>query len=67
MKIVNGFISVLLGVLSLYVMFFKAKSDVEIGIGFGLLLLAVIFLCFMMLEEQKEEIEMLRHKLLGRE
>jgi hypothetical protein len=67
MKIVNGFISVLLGVLSMYVMFFKAKSDVEIGIGFGLLLLAVIFLCFMMLEEQKEEIEMLRHKLLGRE
>lgn len=67
MKIVNGVISVLLGVLSMYVMFFKANSNTELGIGFGILLMAIIFLCFMMLEEQKEEIELLRSKLLGRE
>jgi hypothetical protein len=67
MKIVNGIISVLLGVLSLYVMFIKAKSDIELGLGFGILLMAIIFLCFMMLGEQKEEIETLRRKLLGRE
>lgn len=66
MKIVNGIISVLLGVLSMYVMFFKATSDVELGIGFGILLMAIIFMCFMIMEEQKEEIEMLRRKLLGR-
>jgi heme/copper-type cytochrome/quinol oxidase subunit 4 len=65
MKIVNGIISVLLGLLSLYLMFVKAKTDVEMGIGFGVLLMAIIFMCFMLLEEQKEEVERLRKIIMG--
>ena len=65
MKIVNGIISVLLGLLSLYLMFVKAKTDVEMGVGFGVLLMAIIFMCFMLLEEQKEEVERLRKIIMG--
>jgi hypothetical protein len=65
MKIVNGIISVLLGLASLYLMFVKAKTDVEMGIGFGVLLMAIIFMCFMLLEEQKEEVERLRKIIMG--
>jgi hypothetical protein len=65
MKIVNGIISVLLGLASLYIMFVKAKTDVEMGVGFGVLLMAIIFLCFMLLEEQKEEVEQLRKIIMG--
>jgi ribose/xylose/arabinose/galactoside ABC-type transport system permease subunit len=65
MKIVNGIISVVLGLLSLYMMFVKAKNDIDLGIGFGILLMAIIFMCFMLLEEQKEEVERLRKIIMG--
>jgi ribose/xylose/arabinose/galactoside ABC-type transport system permease subunit len=65
MKIVNGTISVLLGLLSLYMMFVRAKNDIDLGIGFGVLLAAIIFMCFMLLEEQKEEVERLRKIIRG--
>ena len=65
MKIVNGIISVLLGLLSLYMMFVRAKNDIDLGIGFGVLLAAIIFMCFMLLEEQKEEVERLRKIIRG--
>ena len=65
MKIVNGSVSALLGLLSLYLMFVKAKTDVEMGIGFGVLLMAIIFMCFMLLEEQKEEVERLRKIIMS--
>lgn len=61
----NGIISVLLGLLSLYIMFVKAKTDIELGIGFGVLLMAIIFMCFMLLEESKEEVERLRRINMG--
>lgn len=64
MKIINGIISVVLGFVSLYIMFVKAKSDVEMGIGFGVLLAATVFMCFMIMEEQKEEVERLRGLIL---
>jgi len=64
MKLVSGIISVLLGLGSLYMMFVKAKSDVEIGLGFGMLLAACLFMCFMIMDEQKEEIEHLRNTIL---
>lgn len=63
MKVVNGIISVLLGIGSLYMMF-KAKTDAEFGIGFGILLMSIIFMCFMIIEEQKEEVERLRYQIL---
>jgi hypothetical protein len=61
MKVLNGIISVLLGIGSLYMMFIKAQTDQDFILGFGLLLMAIIFMCFMLLEERKEEIEQLRH------
>jgi hypothetical protein len=64
MKLLSGIISVILGFMSLYIMFVKAKTDVEMGVGFGVLLAAIIFICFMIMEEQKQEIERLRGKLL---
>ena len=64
MKIINGIISVVLGFVSLFIMFVKAKSDVEMGVGFGVLLAAIVFMCFMIMEEQKEEVERLRGLIL---
>jgi uncharacterized membrane protein (GlpM family) len=64
MKILNGIISVLLGVLSLYLMFVKAQTDQNIILGFMVLLMSIIFMCFMIMGEQKDEIEKLRHTLL---
>lgn len=64
MKVLNGIISVLLGIGSLYMMFIKAQNDQDFILGFGLLLVSIIFLCFMLLEEQKEEVERLRHTIM---
>jgi len=64
MKIINGIISVVLGFVSLFIMFVKAKSDVEMGVGFGVLLAAIVFMCFMIMEEQKQEVERLRGLIL---
>jgi hypothetical protein len=65
MKILNGIISVLLGLLSLYMMFVKARTNVELGVGFGVLLMSIIFMCFMLLEESKEEVERLRRIIMS--
>ncbi len=64
MKLLSGIISVVLGFMSLYIMFVKAKSDVEMGVGFGVLLAAIVFMCFMIMEEQKQEVERLRGLIL---
>lgn len=60
MKLINGIISVLLGLGSLYVMFFKSNTDQEFIMGFGMLLMSIVFMCFMIMSEQKEEIERLK-------
>ena len=65
MKMLNGIISVLLGLLSLYMMFVKAKNNIDLGIGFGILLASIIFMCFMLLEESKEEVERLRKIIMS--
>jgi len=64
MKLLNGIISVLLGLAALYLMFIKAKTDQDIILGFGVLLMSIIFMCFMLLEERKDEVEELRHQIL---
>jgi hypothetical protein len=64
MKIINGIISVLLGIGSMYMMFIKAETDQDFIMGFGLLLMSIIFMCFMLLEERKEEVERLRHIIM---
>jgi hypothetical protein len=62
MKIVNGIISVLLGVLALYLMF-TAKSNLDLTYMFIVLMGAVVFMCFMIIEEQKDEVERLRQNI----
>jgi hypothetical protein len=64
MKVLNGIISVLLGIGSLYMMFIKAQTNQDFILGFVLLLMAIIFMCFVIMEEQKEEIEQLRYTVL---
>jgi heme/copper-type cytochrome/quinol oxidase subunit 4 len=64
MKLINGIISVLLGLGSLYIMFFKSNTDQEFIMGFGMLLMSIIFMCFMLLEERKDEVEQLRHIIM---
>ena len=59
MKIINGIISVVLGVLALYLMF-TAKTNLDLTFMFITLLAAVIFLCFVIIEEQKEEVNDLK-------
>ncbi len=62
MKIVNGIISVVLGVLALYLMF-TAKTNLDLTFMFITLLMAVVFLCFVIIEEQKEEISNIKQLL----
>jgi hypothetical protein len=64
MKLLNGIISVLLGLAALYLMFIKAETDQDMILGFGVLLMSIIFICFMLLEELKDEVEELRHQIL---
>ena len=64
MKILNGSVSVILGIAAMYFMFFGPTSNENLIIGFILLLGSIIFILFMILEEQKSEIEELRRTLL---
>jgi hypothetical protein len=64
MKILNGLLSVILGITSMYFMFFGPASNDNLIIGFLLLLGSIIFILFMILEEQKDEIKELRRTLL---
>ena len=62
MKIVNGIISVLLGVLALYLMA-TAKNNQDLTYMFIVLMGSIVFICFMIIEEQKEEVERLRQEM----
>ena len=64
MKAFNGIISVLLGLTSLYLMFIKAKTDMEFVCGFVVMMASIIFMLFMLMEERNDEIEKLRHTIL---
>jgi len=59
MKIVNGIISVVLGVLALYLMF-TAKTNLDLTCMFIVLMMSIVFMCFMIIEEQKEEVNDLK-------
>ena len=64
MKLFHGIVSVLLGIAALYLMFIKAETDQDFILGFGVLLMSIIFMCFMLLEERKDEVEQLRHTIM---
>jgi heme/copper-type cytochrome/quinol oxidase subunit 4 len=65
MKIVNGIISVLLGILALYLMI-TAKSTQDLTYMFITLMMSIVFICFMIIEEQKDEVDRLRREMWGR-
>ncbi len=64
MKLFHGIVSVLLGLAALYLMFISSETDQDIILGFGVLLMSIIFMCFMLLEERKDEVEQLRHTIM---
>jgi heme/copper-type cytochrome/quinol oxidase subunit 4 len=59
MKTISRILSVVLGFLSIY-LFMTAEVDNDIVIGFVVFLGSFIFLCFNVMDEQKEEIEKLK-------
>ena len=65
MKIFNGILSIALLLCSMYMMFFVRDIKMNMGdlpfvLGFGVMLLGMIFFLFMLLEERKEEIDTLK-------
>jgi hypothetical protein len=64
MKLLNGIISIALGLTSLYLMFINAKTDQDFIYGFVVLMASIIFLLFMMLEERNDEVSKLKHTIL---
>jgi len=60
MRILNGIASVLLGLGSIYFMFIKAETYDDFIVGFMLLMMSAMFMCFMIMAEQMEEIQKLR-------
>jgi Ca2+/Na+ antiporter len=64
MKVFNGIMSVLLGLVSMYLMFIWAKTDMDFVCGFLVLIMAALFLMFMIVEERNEEISELRRTIM---
>ena len=60
MRILNGIACVLLGLSSIYFMFIKAETYDDFIVGFMLLMMSAMFMCFMIMAEQMEEIHKLR-------
>lgn len=60
MKLLNGIICILLGLGSGYFMFIKAETGNDFILGFILLMMSAMFMCFMIMAEQMEEIQRLR-------
>lgn len=63
MKVFHGIMSVLLSLSSVYLMFIWAKTDMDFVCGFLVLIMAALFLMFMIIEERNEEISRLRRIL----
>jgi heme/copper-type cytochrome/quinol oxidase subunit 4 len=62
MKAFHGIISIILSIISI-VLFVRGNSDADLIVAFIVMLGAIIFTLFMLLEERKQEVEDLRHKL----
>lgn len=69
MKHVHGIFSIISALASMYLMFFKKDlivinpGDINFILGFGMLLIGIIFISFMMFEEKQEEVSELRKKM----
>jgi uncharacterized membrane protein HdeD (DUF308 family) len=62
MKTFNGIISIILGLVAMYLML-TSNTDKDMIIGFMTLLLSIIFMLFMLMEERNEEISKLRQTI----
>ena len=60
MRLLNGIACVVLGLGSIYFMFIKAQTYDDFIVGFMLLMMSAMFMCFMIMAEQMEEIQRLR-------
>ena len=60
MRLLNGIACVVLGLGSGYFMFIKAETGDDFIVGFMLLMMSAMFMCFMIMAEQMEEIQRLR-------
>ena len=65
MKVISGILSAMLGILSFY-LFIQSKTTLDLSFAFIVMLMAIIFLLFSIMEEQKQDIENLRHQLWGK-
>ena len=62
MKTITAILGMILSIVSAYLMF-TSKSTLDLVCGFAVLLMAIIFILFSIMEEQKQDIEYLRHQL----
>ena len=65
MKNFNRALCVILSFASAY-LFWNVSTDKELVIGFVALLMAILFFCFSVMDEQKSEIERLRKTILNK-
>jgi len=65
MKVISGILSAMLGILSFY-LFIQSKTTLDLSFAFIVMLMAIIFLLFSIMEEQKQDIENLRRQLWGK-
>ena len=62
MKVLNGILSTLLSILSFY-LFLQSQTTLDLAFAFIVMMGAIVFILFLVIEEQKEDIEKLRSQL----
>ncbi len=64
MKIVNGILSILLALIAMY-LFIQSNTTQDLMFAFITMLMSIVFICFMMIEEHKEENDRLKRIMRG--
>jgi hypothetical protein len=68
MKHFHGILCIITALFSAYIMFFKKDiikinpGDLNFILGFGVLLISIIFMSFMLYEEKQEELEKIKRE-----
>jgi uncharacterized protein YpmB len=68
MKHFHGILCIITALASAYIMFFKKDlieinpGDLNLILGFGVLLISIIFMSFMLYEEKQEELEKIKRE-----
>ena len=72
MKLFFAILSMISAFTSAYLMFFKKEivvinpRDINLILGFGMMLIGIIFISFMLYEEKQEELNKLRYPWLNK-